>query len=131
MKRLSIIAGISAALFVGVFLLVPKKKQQKPALPPINSIAEEFVTEVIDKSTIVDEAVDDYAAAYNKGYNAFLNQMGRSDLVSEQKVYTAYMPSGNEEQDEEAAGRGYADGYHKASDSIYCPRFKDSQYSGN
>lgn len=132
MKKLTIAFSVVLFLFLGIFLITPKKKQPKQTLPPVNTIAEDAQKAAIEETFAAqEEPTNSYTAAYNRGYNAFLLQMGRPDLVSPQKIYTSYISNGDEQQDEEAANRGYADGYHKASDAISCPRFKDPRYSGD
>lgn len=137
-----IIAVFAAGvIFVVVFsFIIQKTTKPIKNLPPINSIADEieqhFENDLSsDEYTQIPEDMqepDRYSTAYMRGYNAFLSQVGRPDLISNQKTYIAYVgEQSNSADDEDADNRGYADGYHKASDSINCPRFKDPRYPGD
>jgi hypothetical protein len=72
------------------------------------------------ESNIVEfeEIPNSYTIGYDKGYKSFLEQNGRVDL-SPVKKYTAYV---EQELEKDEVDRGYVDGYHRAADTIYCPR---------
>lgn len=75
-----------------------------------------------------------YRVAYKQGKMAFYNQMSvTGDLSKEEMLALAsninfstqvisYTSNKDSEKFEEASAKGYADGYHKACDSLYCPR---------
>lgn len=75
-----------------------------------------------------------YKLAYEQGKMAFYNQMSiTGDLSKEEMVALAsnvnfstkvisYASNKDSEKFEEASAKGYTDGYHKACDSLYCPR---------
>ena len=65
-----------------------------------------------------EETPNSYTIGYDKGYRSFLEQNGRVDL-SPVKKYTAYV---EQELEKDEVDRGYVDGYHRAADTIYCPR---------
>ena len=58
-----------------------------------------------------------YEVGYKQGYRALLVQMGQDVPPVER-----YVSIDSGELDEESASRGYVDGYHKASESLVCPR---------
>lgn len=58
-----------------------------------------------------------YDFGYERGWRAFMEQQGQP--VPKAATYTSLSEG---ELDEEAAGKGYVDGYHKAGGSLYCPR---------
>lgn len=74
-----------------------------------------------------------YEMAYQRGFNSFMRQVGRPDLVyngnNNEKIemYTSNIieeASDEEKQKiEEISAKAYVDGYHKAGDSTACPRF--------
>lgn len=74
-----------------------------------------------------------YEMAYQRGFNSFMRQVGRPDLVyngnNNEKIemYTSNIieeASDEEKQKiEEISAKAYVDGYHKAGDSTVCPRF--------
>jgi len=66
----------------------------------------------------VEETPNSYTIGYDKGYRSFLEQNGRVDL-SPVKKYTVYV---EQELEKDEVDRGYVDGYHRAADTIYCPR---------
>jgi hypothetical protein len=83
-----------------------------------------FVVEISNK---IDESKI-YEMAYQKGYNSFMMQFGRTDLVSNKKIeaYTSNVTEELSEEEkqkiEEISDTAYVDGYHKASESFVCPR---------
>lgn len=65
-----------------------------------------------------DSDSDSYKIGYNQGYNAFMSQIGKS----EKKLKTYTVSTGESVIIQEDLDQGYVDGYHKAADSITCPR---------
>lgn len=65
-----------------------------------------------------------YQDGYEQGFNAFCNQMGIEPKYKPKPSiqYTSMI----KEETEEDQLKGYVDGYHRASSSMYCPR---SNYS--
>lgn len=69
------------------------------------------------------EEVDSYELGYNQGYLAFMSQWGLEPPSSVVEfVYTSSHSVSIVAEDEEMRNRGYADGYHRASESFSCPR---------
>lgn len=102
--------------FLGGIALAVFMNAGKTKKPPINAI-----DPVEIKSTLSDQEV--YAYSYNRGYNAFMTQINRDDLmVDNNKVYTYTSDKKKTEHEKELESRAYVEGYHRAADAIYCPR---------
>lgn len=67
-----------------------------------------------------------YRQGYDKGYYAFLAQMGEYVPPTHVAAYTVDTPAAVDEPAEDADTRtydqGYVDGYHRATESFHCPR---------
>lgn len=74
-------------------------------------------TPQIDKS---EHFVGNYESGFNRGYNAFMAQMGEES--SEKRVFKYTKFEKEIENSEEEELKGYVDGYHKAAELQYCPR---------
>lgn len=76
---------------------------------------------VLDVSDQV-ESVSSYDLGYREGYRAFLRQQGiESSLGEASVIYASSHGVFVGEDDGGMEGRGYMDGYHKASESLSCP----------
>lgn len=69
---------------------------------------------------VVKDAELSYGFGYERGYAAFLEQQGGSVPVTRAVRYTNEVVDVGV-LDEDLTSKGYADGYHKASDNFYCP----------
>lgn len=69
---------------------------------------------------VVKDAELSYGFGYERGYAAFLEQQGSSVPVTRAVRYTNEVVDVGV-LDEDLTSKGYADGYHKASDNFYCP----------
>lgn len=68
------------------------------------------------------ESVGSYDLGYREGYLAFLRQQGiESSLGEASVIYASSHGVFVGEDDGGMEGRGYMDGYHKASESLSCP----------
>lgn len=65
-----------------------------------------------------------YQVGYEKGYYSFLIQNGQD--AEKMTAYTVSVESAFDQENtkdyKDAMEKGYVDGYHKACDSIHCPR---------
>lgn len=67
------------------------------------------------------EPVSSYDLGYQQGYLAFLQQQGIEPTGEVSVIYASSHGHGVVgEEDGEMVGRGYMDGYHKASESFGC-----------
>jgi len=103
---LILVAVIAATAFV--------ISQKTPEKQKANSVALSTEKNIVE----AEETPTSYTIGYDKGYKAFLEQNGRVDL-SPNKKYTVYV---EQELEKDEVDRGYVDGYHRASETIYCPR---------
>ena len=62
-----------------------------------------------------------YEVGFNKGQNALYMQMGKAEKIKDKQSEYTVLIEENEET-KEIQQKGYADGYHKASESFSCPR---------
>lgn len=62
-----------------------------------------------------------YEVGFNKGQNALYMQMGKAEKIKDKQTEYTVLIEENEEA-KEIQQKGYADGYHKASESFSCPR---------
>lgn len=81
---------------------------------------------VVSDSTAESEADEetDYQAGFRQGYNAFKEQMDSPNIPSLPKTIKYLRDEGSDEGsiDQEQKAKGYVDGYHRAADSMHCPR---------
>jgi hypothetical protein len=84
-----------------------------------SSSSEEVSSEVESEEPIELEPATSYEVGYDRGYRAFLEQQGVAIPVLKVARYATSLEG---ELDEEQASRGYADGYHRAGESLHCPR---------
>lgn len=87
--------------------------------PKIEKAAQELPAEL----PVIDQTP--YQQGYSNGYRAFMAQMGKElppEQVSAYTVRTAAAHADGEEADDRTYGEGYADGYHRATESFHCPR---------
>jgi hypothetical protein len=77
-----------------------------------------FSNEYYEEDYNYDSDSDSYKIGYNQGYNAFMAQIGKS----EKKLKTYTVSTGKSIIIQEDLDQGYVDGYHKAADSMTCPR---------
>lgn len=137
MKNLGIIFSfvvIGASLLTFVFVL---SKQNESEMVSENKYIEDFhasSTEVdvqeTEKEVGVTEEEEDqrkiaYKIGYKKGYNNFMKTS--VDIKDEESIieYTSNkeeIVNSETEIIQEIMMRGYVDGYHKAGESLYCPR---------
>jgi hypothetical protein len=69
---------------------------------------------------IVVEADAGYEAGWQRGYEAYIEQVGLPGTPHPTATYTSQPAAMNAEQSK-AAEAGYVDGYHRASESLVCP----------
>ena len=62
-----------------------------------------------------------YEIGFDRGKNALYQQMGRFDKIEDKQTEYTVLIEENEET-KEIQLKGYVDGYHKASESLQCPR---------
>lgn len=117
-------------LFVFVFSLKQKTKnvnvQENLIIEPIKVEEINFKEGLIAENLpLDDESKIAYEAGYKRGYTNFMQQHNNSgDLV--QYTYTSNESEKTIEENEsyqELISKGYVDGYHKAGDSLHCPRY--------
>lgn len=111
-----------------------KERTEQPTIKKIDNIDEnkkDLINSIAEDNQSSQIVEDSYQLGYNDGYRAFLIQMGtkEEDLPKVARYTTNTSSNDLVDVDEEEKSRGYADGYHKAADSIYCPRFNDPRYS--
>lgn len=95
-------------------LVLPKSDQFMPPSPTIPEITP-FVEEDLSQA---------YQKGYEKGYYSFLIQNGQEpEKISAYTVSVEGLYKEQESQNyHDAVEKGYVDGYHKACDSVNCPR---------
>jgi hypothetical protein len=74
--------------------------------------------EVVPNLSDFARAETPYEQGFRTGYSAFLKQTGR--YIPRPGVSASYTSSYS--SDDEDVSRGYADGYHKATEMEHCPR---------
>lgn len=127
--------ALVVSLILGLFfVLIISSLENKKSNSLINKKPQQENNFVVEISNKIDESKI-YETAYQRGYNSFMMQFGRTDLVSNKKIeaYTSNVTEELSEEEkqkiEEISDKAYVDGYHKASDSFVCPRFKDTRHN--
>lgn len=113
--------------FAIIFKFSNQEKIKKIKVPKNISIQSE--NPEIEVAPVAQET--DYQAGFRDGFYAFIEQSGQYvagfSSNSNRPVYK-YTSSSNDEDQEETSNssdqriQGYIDGYHKAADSMSCPR---------
>jgi hypothetical protein len=113
LKITLILLSLFALLFLVVWNLLEKKNQ----IIEKNQIENE-------NSFMLEESA--YQAGFREGFFAFMKQTGQytPSLNTTSAIYE-YTKSKYEKKDEdnEENLQGYVDGYHKATESMHCPRY--------
>lgn len=123
-NKITLVASLILGLF---FVLIISSLENKKSNSLINKKPQQENNFVVEISNKIDESKI-YETAYQRGYNSFMMQFGRTDLVSNKKIeaYTSNVTKELSEEEkqkiEEISDKAYVDGYHKASDSFVCPR---------
>lgn len=104
MLKRGVILLLACACVVSIFCLM-KRSEKKNTLENIES----------PSPIVISNA---YEEGYWRGYGAFLSQSG---LQLPPVKLVKYSSSDSEEQKEELE-KGYVDGYHKATECMFCPR---------
>lgn len=106
---------LSACLLSGVILaiFINTDSTKKPS---VNSVDPVDVKNTLSEQEIM------YAYAYSQGYNAFVTQMDRADLLINNKAYSYTSEKEKSEIEKDLEARAYTEGYHNAANSLYCPR---------
>lgn len=110
------------AVCLGVFFFSFKKNTVSTPEP------HQIITEPksIEKNDFTVDAQDvAYKLGFEQGKMAFFKQINEPIQNSEIKKeeYTVLIESQEQQKEyDEAISKGYVDGYHKAADSIHCPR---------
>jgi len=126
----------TVALCLGVVLTISLspssknsiKKKQPPKKELVNVISEINVQnvqeEVKNENQILDLDEKAFQIGYQKGQRAMLIQMGKPELINKTAEYTVNfeIPENEKERLEAIMSKAYVEGYHKASDLVYCPR---------
>jgi len=129
--RKKILFSACAAFFVlAAFLVFGNRKLNNPLLDAEGELVlldeeqevrREFIPLPFSQEEL--QGPDEYRAAYSRGYMAFLSQMGLPLPPPEQVIqYTSLV--NEEDKNPEEEDKGYADGYHRASESLSCPANK-------
>ena len=109
-------------LFTFVFLPTIMKKKQK-SKPTENMISDSILVEQEENVSLESEV---YKVGFMKGQNAFMTQMNdpKAPPSDTKQEYTVSLDVPEEERKnlKEIMLKGYVDGYHKESSSLYCPR---------
>jgi hypothetical protein len=129
MKKMDIfpfVAGSISLLAIILVLTEPSQQvNQAPVLAPNNH--EEIGLETKEvKFVDEDQRRIAYDVGYKKGYNNFM----KTSVDTEDKVTTEYTSNVEDqskidlesEEVQEIMMKGYVDGYHKAGESLHCPR---------
>jgi len=69
---------------------------------------------------IIVEADSGYEAGWQRGYEAYIEQVGLPAPPHPTATYTS-QPAAMTAEEMKAAEAGYVDGYHRASESLVCP----------
>jgi hypothetical protein len=131
--------ALVVSLILGLFfVLIISSLENKKSNSLINKKPQQENNFVVERNNKIDESKI-YEMAYQKGYNSFMRQVGRPDLVhngnNNEKIemYTSNIIEEASEEEkqkiEEISAKAYVDGYHKAGDSTVCPRFKDIRHN--
>jgi hypothetical protein len=119
MKKIAIFFAI---LFCLIFLV--SEFFQRSTTPIVNPRSEISASPEDVKKHAVERA---YKVSFDKGYSAFLRQIGFESKTSYQ--YTSNVQEVPVEEEilssqeyQDALDKGYVDGYHKATEVTHCPR---------
>lgn len=121
------VLGIGAALTVFLSFL---GKAPPPAPPePVKFVEVDQTVVVPDQYAVEPLDAQAYRVGYLHGQNALFTQMNKPEELhvfhaTPQVQYTAIQDAPEEERTRysEIMTQGYIDGYHRASDSMSCPR---------
>jgi hypothetical protein len=132
-----VVAGTSAALYVFFWPAVAPISAPVPPAAPESTVPELRAVDPVVDPVILDPAPF-YRRGYASGYYSFLAQSGTyaplpaavvaiyTSMTGEaENVQPDYLVSGVDLEDvspDDAYNQGYTDGYHKASEGMYCPR---------
>ena len=110
MKKVLICVSAGLVLLAILNLATTTRNRERAEMIPARELP------VVDKSESV--VGDSYRQGYVRGYNAFLAQT-ETYMPLPAIAYTSSHP----DAPEEGQGMdGYVDGYHKAAESVHCPR---------
>jgi len=136
-NKIYLVVSLILGLFFVFFIsnLENKKSNSNSLINKKTQQENNFVVEINNK---IDESKI-YEIAYQRGYNSFMRQVGRPDLVhngnNNEKIemYTSNIIEEMSEEEkqkiEKISAKAYVDGYHKAGDSTVCPRFKEARHN--
>jgi flagellar biosynthesis/type III secretory pathway protein FliH len=114
----SIAVAILCVCFAA-YMLIPSKKAEKDEIVFVPQTSENLV---LSEQTEEETKEELYDLGYKKGFHAFMAQTGKEGPEVAYK-YTAQIEEHEEtERYADVIDKGYVDGYHKASESGFCPR---------
>jgi hypothetical protein len=106
---------------LAAYTLIPSTKPVKNIVVPQEM--EKFVVIEQAEPEYQDASEELYILAYKKGFHSFMAQYNLEESGKVYKYTTQIEEHKETEKYHEVIDKGYVDGYHKAAESGFCPRF--------